>query len=128
MYIPDGCEQKQCDFYGICESEATGGTKCVCPKNCTYEVRVVYDRNWWQFFLSGEKQEKRKCVVVFHVSSRLPALFVGQTELPTTPSVTYGTRLVNNKNLLSLRPKDIVVSEAYVFTKVTEQVYVFYVC
>ena len=37
----DGCEQKQCDFYGVCESDSAGGTKCVCPKNCTFEVPTI---------------------------------------------------------------------------------------
>lgn len=36
-YILDGCDQKQCDFYSICEADMSG-PKCVCPGNCSAEV------------------------------------------------------------------------------------------
>ncbi|KAJ8688469.1 hypothetical protein QAD02_024264 [Eretmocerus hayati] len=30
----NGCENKKCDHYGICESNASGEAKCICPSNC----------------------------------------------------------------------------------------------
>ncbi|XP_015598499.1 agrin isoform X2 [Cephus cinctus] len=30
----NGCENKKCDHYAICESDSAGEAKCVCPKNC----------------------------------------------------------------------------------------------
>ncbi|CAL8148206.1 unnamed protein product [Orchesella dallaii] len=33
----NGCDQKQCDFYSVCEADMTG-PKCVCPGNCSAEI------------------------------------------------------------------------------------------
>nr|CAD7395885.1 unnamed protein product [Timema cristinae] len=30
----NGCENKKCDHYAICESDGTGTAKCVCPESC----------------------------------------------------------------------------------------------
>ncbi|XP_014210808.1 agrin-like [Copidosoma floridanum] len=30
----NGCENKKCDHYGKCESDASGEAKCVCPTDC----------------------------------------------------------------------------------------------
>lgn len=30
----DGCENKKCDFYAVCESDGAGDAKCICPSNC----------------------------------------------------------------------------------------------
>ncbi|XP_058793471.1 agrin-like isoform X2 [Phymastichus coffea] len=30
----NGCENKKCEHYGICESEPSGEAKCICPSNC----------------------------------------------------------------------------------------------
>ncbi|KAK3873150.1 hypothetical protein Pcinc_021789, partial [Petrolisthes cinctipes] len=29
-----GCEDKQCDFYGVCEADEQGHGRCVCPQGC----------------------------------------------------------------------------------------------
>ncbi|KAJ9583858.1 hypothetical protein L9F63_021797, partial [Diploptera punctata] len=34
----NGCENKKCDYYAICESDGSGNAKCVCPEACI-EVR-----------------------------------------------------------------------------------------
>ncbi|ODN03364.1 Agrin [Orchesella cincta] len=33
----NGCDQKQCDFYSVCEADMSG-PKCVCPGNCSAEI------------------------------------------------------------------------------------------
>ncbi|XP_035709385.1 agrin isoform X4 [Folsomia candida] len=37
----DGCDQTQCDFYSVCETDLSGGAKCVCPQNCTQSTQAV---------------------------------------------------------------------------------------
>jgi hypothetical protein len=31
----DGCENKNCEFYSVCESDGEGG-KCICPQSCVH--------------------------------------------------------------------------------------------
>ncbi|XP_045102495.1 agrin-like isoform X4 [Portunus trituberculatus] len=30
----NGCQDKQCDFYGVCEADESGVGRCVCPEGC----------------------------------------------------------------------------------------------
>lgn len=30
----DGCENKKCEFYAVCESDGVSEASCVCPKHC----------------------------------------------------------------------------------------------
>lgn len=32
--ISDGCENKKCEFYAVCESDGVTEASCVCPKHC----------------------------------------------------------------------------------------------
>lgn len=34
MNITDGCENKKCEFYAVCESDGVSEASCVCPKHC----------------------------------------------------------------------------------------------
>lgn len=35
IFLSDGCENKKCDFYSVCESDGATEGRCVCPQSCT---------------------------------------------------------------------------------------------
>ncbi|KAL1116864.1 hypothetical protein AAG570_005333 [Ranatra chinensis] len=41
----NGCENKKCDYFGICENDVNGEAICVCPQNCTQEGPQVCGSN-----------------------------------------------------------------------------------
>ena len=42
VFFSDGCEDKKCDHYAICESDGKGSSRCVCPASCI-QVRHQLD-------------------------------------------------------------------------------------
>lgn len=45
LFSTDGCENKKCDFYSVCESDGVSEGKCVCPQSCN-DAKVS---NWCMF-------------------------------------------------------------------------------
>lgn len=41
--IADGCENKKCDHYSICESDGSGAAKCVCPEACVDVSYILFN-------------------------------------------------------------------------------------
>lgn len=53
--LAGGCEDKQCDFYEVCEADQEGVGRCVCPEGCDMVSSFrVFSFFLFCFFLGGK--------------------------------------------------------------------------